>query len=323
MNVDGTKVDYAFNFRVYSRASTSYQYASASLSAAVYREGEITLDGKKRRLVVVDFNSNGRFDDEFAVDEKVRLSSGAAYARSGDIIFIDPKASTQGTRYSYDVTSSDDKHHVSKFVRIDGGFYNLKVSPAGDEVTLTAHSGGIGQIKNPNTGYRALVYGDGGFLKIHGDKSGQASLPEGDWKLFSYTIDRTGLAPVKTTEAVKTGTTVWQTFATALMGSSVMGSSVTMPRQTLVSASAKRDIPAVKVVKGKTVDFPFGPPYKPVVTVSSRGSSGSVSLGLSLVGSGGEICTGLSVNGGRPSAPEFTITDPAGKQVVQGKFKYG
>jgi len=29
------------------------------------------------------------------------------------------------------------------------------------------------------------------------------------------------------------------------------------------------------------------------------------------------------VNGGRPEQPEFTITDPKGEVVQQGRFEYG
>jgi len=44
---------------------------------------------------------------------------------------------------------------------------------------------------------------------------------------------------------------------------------------------------------------------------------------MALIGSGGERCSGIYVNGSRPPAPEFTITDPDGKKVQTGKFEYG
>ena len=46
-------------------------------------------------------------------------------------------------------------------------------------------------------------------------------------------------------------------------------------------------------------------------------------LQMSLIGSAGERCTGLIVDGGRPPKPEFTITDPQGKVVQTGNFEYG
>jgi hypothetical protein len=44
---------------------------------------------------------------------------------------------------------------------------------------------------------------------------------------------------------------------------------------------------------------------------------------MSLVGIGGEVCSNLIVDGGRPGKPAFTITDPDGKVVERGTFEYG
>ena len=35
----------------------------------MYRRGEITLDGKKYTIAVLDWNSNGRFDDVLSLPE--------------------------------------------------------------------------------------------------------------------------------------------------------------------------------------------------------------------------------------------------------------
>ena len=70
--------------------------------------------------------------------------------------------------------------------------------------------------------------------------------------------------------------------------------------------------------------MPFGPPYKPVVKrLGFDGREEGRALALSLVGSAGEVCTNLMVDGGRPAKPEFTITDAEGKVVQQGNFEYG
>ena len=44
---------------------------------------------------------------------------------------------------------------------------------------------------------------------------------------------------------------------------------------------------------------------------------------MSLVGSAGEICTNLIVNGGRPGKPKFTISTEKGEEVDTGNFEYG
>jgi hypothetical protein len=79
----------------------------------------------------------------------------------------------------------------------------------------------------------------------------------------------------------------------------------------------------VTVREGETVKLPFGPPYKPTVTTSHRAGTPAASLGMSLVGSAGEQCSNLMVDGRRPPDPTFTITDPEGTEVQAGKFEYG
>jgi hypothetical protein len=318
IEADGTKLVYAFSFSVRSQTTSEFSYASAALSAAAYREGEITLEGKKRQIVLLDFNSNGRFDDMLTLRDDVRSSSGKVSPSYGDILLLDPAASRSGGFLNpYDVTTSDGRYQVGEIVGIDGRFYDLKITPAGDKLSLTPSSAPMGKVSNPNDGFRAVVYGDRGVLKITGGKSQPATLPEGKWKLLSYTIDRTiheEKEEEKEEEKAKE-----QTFPFSL------GGLISRPRYTMVSAQAAGDGPAVEVREGKTVKFPFGPPYKPVVE-SSRGISGDadqVSLALSLVGTGGEICTNLVVDGGRPEKPEFTITTPDGKEVDTGKFEYG
>ena len=97
-------------------------------------------------------------------------------------------------------------------------------------------------------------------------------------------------------------------------------------RYTMAMAQGTAAYKPVKVVKGETVEFPFGPPFKPTVTAQyfEDGNQHKVlSLGMDLTGSTGEICTNMMVDGGRPSKPEFVITDSKGKEVQKGSFEYG
>jgi hypothetical protein len=320
LDAGGTKMEYAFFFRVYSNRSGTLQYAVASLSAAAYRDGEMTLGGKKRRFVLVDFNSNGRFDDRLEVDKNVRLSGGEIYPRLGDMLYIDPDPNRTAFSFSYDTTRNDEQYPVSKLINLDGRFYDLEISVSGDTLTLSPSSVPVGFVVNPNDNYRALVYGEQGFLKISGGKSKPASLPEGGWKLASYTIDRTGL-PAEAGKPGKKdeGSSLLRSLAEAIAGSAGRSG----PQFTLVSARAKADYAAVKVREGQTVAMPFGPPYKPVVEVAGRSRPDAVALSMSLVGSTGEICSDLMVGGGRPKSPEFTITTTDGKEVQRGSFEYG
>ena len=96
----------------------------------------------------------------------------------------------------------------------------------------------------------------------------------------------------------------------------------------LVSATATDKCKAVTVRKGETVELPFGAPYTPTVTAAYQVADGKEAepktyLQMTLIGVGGEACTNMTVNGGRPGKPEFTITDPEGKVVQKGSFEYG
>ncbi len=316
IEVDGKKLDYAFTFSVYSHASSSYSYANASLRSAAYREGEITLDGKKRRIMLIDFNSNGRFDDAASIRDDVRGSNGTVYPRMGDMLYIDPKV-TQGYRNPYDPTSGEDQHQVGKLICMSGRFFDLKIDPAGETLSLERSSIPVGYVTNANKGFRAQVYGDRGILTVSPDDSGKAPLPAGKWNLMSYTINKTA-APKPKSEAKKKDE---KKSALGVIGGMLTSS---RPRRTLVSARGTGDSKPVKVVTGKTVEMRFGPPYKPQVNASNaRPGQKTISLGMSLVGCGGEVCSAIYVNGSRPSAPKFTISTKDGKEVAAGKFKYG
>lgn len=347
LDVDGAKVDYAFFFRLYSYKSKDYSYVSASLNAAAYREGKMTLDGRERRVFLIDFNSNGRFDDEMAIYDQVHTPEGQLQPKFGDILMVDPDVKNLSRRISYEVTPGSGRYYVSNLVAVDDQFYNLKASPAGDKLTLTASKAPLGQVTNPNDNFAAIVYSDKGFVQIRGEKGKPCSLPEGEWKLLNYTIDvpkeqEKPKAPKSDakkdekadgkTEAKKTDgkdekkNSLLGTLAKALLGSSTPSVSISGGREdySYVSAQATQDYKPVKVTAGKTVTLPFGPPYKPVVKTSYyRDDRKQAELELLLVGSAGEICSDMMVHGGRPGSPEFTIKTQDGKVAAEGAFKYG
>lgn len=336
LEAGGTKYEYAFSVNVtYQAIDQSMGYASASFSAAAYREGEITLEGKKRKVALVDFNSNGRFDDAMSVRDDVRGRAGEVYPQYGDILLVDPQASSPVYLNPYDVTSSGNRYNVSKLVSIDGKFYDMAIAPAGEKLSLKPATPSIGYVTNPNEGFTAVVYSDKGFMKISGGKSKPAPLPEGTWKLLSYTIDQTGIEEKpkpppekkeKPGEKGKEGQKPSELLSAVVraLGGGVAASAPVMPmRFTRVSAQATRDCKPFEVRKGQTVALPFGPPYKPVVSVEYAQSPEQVRLGMTLVGSAGERCSDMMVRGGRPTRPEFTVSNPKGEIVYRGNFEYG
>jgi hypothetical protein len=232
------------------------------------------------------------------------------------MIYVDPQAAQGAYAFGYDATTSDVQHHVAKVLNIGGRFYDVRITPAGDTLTLEPSSLAVGHVSNANRGYRALVYSDQGLLKVCGDAEGRAPLPAGSWKLLTYTIDQTGRGdPAKPAAAEPS-------LLQVLAGALLRRDEPARPTYTMVSARAKRDYAAVEVRAGETAELRFGPSYTPRVTGSFQ-SGDKVSLGMSLVGIGGEVCSNLVVEGGRPDKPAFTITDPDGKVVQRGTFEYG
>jgi len=89
LSLDGVQFAYSFFLSAYSQVQSSSEppdFARANLNSAVYREGDVELDGKKHRVILLDFNSNGRFDDEFGVNNQ----GDRIYPVFGDKLFVDP-----------------------------------------------------------------------------------------------------------------------------------------------------------------------------------------------------------------------------------------
>ncbi len=317
IEVDSEKLDYACSLRVTAYGTNDYGYVNSSFSSAAYREGEITLGGKKHRLLLIDFNGNGRYDDRGKFDRSVHMSDNQVYASRGDLLYVDPDLEAT-SRNPYDVTSAEDLYEVSRLVLVDGQFHELTVSPSGSKLTLEPSKVPVGHVTNPVGAFSALVYGEPGVIKIRSDDSGKALVPAGSWKLKNYTLDRTGFEPAKKA-APQAEPSVLDVLAEAL-GPTF---DARAPGSTVVAANATMDYQAVDVQEGQATELAFGPPYRPMVSVQYRQSANQVSLGMSLVGSAGEICTSMRVNGTQPAKPKFTVTDPAGKTVVEGEFEYG
>ena len=336
IDADGTTIDSAIVLSANSQMSRDFNYTSVQINAAAYRTGEITLEGKKHHVVLIDFNSNGRFDDAMKIRTDVHGSGGQIYPEQGDMLLIDPEKNIGKRQFDspYDATSADYRHNVSKLICIDGRYYDMKITPAGDKLTLEPSSVAFGHVTNPNDNFHAMIYSDAGFLKISGKKNTPIPVPEGQWKLLSYTIQT---EPPKPAEPAKKEIKKDAKQLSLLdllknaFGANPDVDVVSSNRPSMVAAQATDQYKAVKVVKGETVVLPFGPPYKPVVTAQNYGNPKEVNpellqivnLEMSLVGSAGEICTNLMCGNGRPGKPEFTITDPKGKVVQQGSFEYG
>ena len=337
IHVGDTEQDYAFFMTARAYAMTQYVEGAnaepkktwqgyAEFMPAVYREGEITLDGKKHKIALLDYNANGTFDNatELYGDENFRKQRKAAYAISGDMLLVDPDSKVLSVGYGFNVSDRPERRHVSKLVWIEDRYWELKVAPSGETITLTPSERPTGTVSHPALRYHAVVYGEQGFLAIHGSKDTPVVLPEGEWKLLDYTIDLTepkkppATAPAK---AEKPSNTLLGNLFQSITGS--IGSDRDRPDITIVSANAPWDYKPVKIAKGQATPMPFGPPYKPAVSVGYFRDKDTANLQMQLLGSAGEECSNLMVKGDRPPAPTFSIATVKDEIVERGKFEFG
>ena len=352
IHVDGAKTDCSFFPRASSVSGPGFSFVHLSLTAASYRVGEITLDGKKHTVALLDHNGNGRFDDAIGRPEKVQTPEGEIDTAPiyGDALLLDP----QNAKPRQDVFGEpaiDCQQWLSKLARIGDRYYDLKVAPAGDQITLTPSKVPIGYLTNPHQGLAAVMWGDAGLVQTVKGGSKPVAMPEGEWRLLSYTIEvqqdsPPAASPEKRKDAAEKKPTGKEKPAAerkdadkepvkiAFLGTIVrLMLGVSGPDDesrmgpagySVVSAHATKECKPVTVRQGQTVTLPFGPPYRPVVTASyNHHESGRAALWLALVGSGGEEVAYMLVDGRRPPAPEFAISTVKGDVVKKDRFEYG
>jgi hypothetical protein len=333
IDVDGKELAYSFFLRVNSQTSPNFSYASASLSAASYRKGEITVDGNPLKLVVLDYNGNGRFDDVMSVSDNIRGAQGEIYPLYGDMLLIDPqKTSRTGTDW-YSSTN-ERRQYISKLNAFEGKFYQIKVSPTGDELTWTPSTTPLGNISSPHAPCSVELIGDQGYLALKLEKDQPTPVPEGKWRLLSYNITikdwkepekkETEEKKEKADKQAPAKSSLWDILAKALSGLNPrVASEATYGPANLsfISARGTRDCEPINVQAEGTTILKFGPPYKTSVRTSSM--PGIANLQLVIQGSQGEVVSNLFINGKRPDKPELTITDPKGEVVQTGSFEYG
>jgi hypothetical protein len=355
IDVDGKKLEYCFFASGYAygmEEDKAPQYARVAFNAGVYRDGKITLDGKEHRIALLDFNSTGRFDDAYSVNKDVSGQNDSLYATTGDMLLVDPDTRGFAGSLGYDLTDRKERVPVSKLVLIGEKYYETKITPTGDEITLDLFKGAVASAVNANcVRYEAVVFGDDGMLKIVGEKDKPVALPVGEWRLFSYRADNspppksanepTAKAeskdgakdtPTKPADKTKKTNTALSKAVRAWLGvqdaeeedeDNEPSSFPLRPRYTLASGNATKGSPAFKVQEGRTTFMKFGPPYQPTVKITYWRDPHTAQLGLVIVGTGGEVLDDLMVDGNRPRAPTFQIISPAGEIILRGKFEFG
>jgi hypothetical protein len=176
---------------------------------------------------------------------------------------------------------------LGKVIQVAGEWYAVEVSSDGSAITFKKFEGDAGTVSVPGGNLELILSSDNGVFKVTGSE-GKFRLPAG-----RYTV-----AGLVLSAADKDGA-----------------------KWTLMAQPAK-DMATVEVAKGETKPLKVGAPL--VVKADATGSGQQVTLGLSILGQGGEkYGAGASKNGTLQPSPKFKIVDESGKEIGAGEFEYG
>ncbi len=297
-----------------------------SLAGAAHREGMALVGGVPRRFILLDQMSTGRFD-RFPVRLLYRIpASPGMPAEEGETLqavnwlLVDPEPSD--VYASQEVTAAPGQHLLSSLLQWDGEFYDVAVTPGGERLTLTPSARPTGQLRGAGADVTAVFFGEPGAVTVEGGPDRPMVLPEGEWRLLSYTIDLTGREQREA--EVPTAAEEGSLLPRLAQPQATVASPPNRPPQRTVLHAAARGGAAVNVVAGEVVESPLGPPFRPVIQVTpDTRREGTVNLGVVFLGAYGEWITHLLVAGTPPAHPTFQVLDPNDEVVASGQFEYG
>ena len=193
LDAKGQSIDYSFLPSLLCQESRSDAYATVTFYAAVMREGYITQGRKRTRLMLLDHNSNGLFDDAVSIRPDGSVAE-------GDLLLINPnpkKRLLPAPTWAATATSS------AKPSASAGNSIGWRLRRRASSLKLTPTKFSMGCVVNSSPLYRATLFSpDYGVVVIGGSKDQKISLPEGEWRVLSYMV-----------EAGRRGTMLAATFA--------------------------------------------------------------------------------------------------------------
>ncbi len=255
-----------------------------------YYTGFVSLGGSNRRIAVVDFNSNGLFNDYFKVPSL--WTSGDRLLANGDQILID----TDGDgRLEGRYPGEKELYPYARYVQVDGRWYSLDIAAHGAKVEVETAQPRLGtiEISARKGSYSVQLAPAGGVLKlVPTDQTIQ--VPADTYRLFRYTAE------------AKNSSGNW-----------------------CYDARAAKSEKKFEVVENAILPLRLGPPlfvnvsYRTQDAQADQPKAGdTIVLRLNVTGGRGERCS-IEKNGERPPPPTFKVVNETGKTVLSGDFEYG
>ena len=231
-----------------------------SAYAGCWYEGQVKIGDKKTHFVLVDYNCNGTFDDK-------------SKDFNSDRILIGPEQKTV-------------EHYVGNFLEYDEKLYRVNIAEDGAFIDLTPSSEvTYGTITMPESITSFSAGGMNGMFN-RTVENGQATLPEGDYRVYSWEIARNDNKGVE-----------WK----------LEGSGFPSNKNFVVKADSAANLDIGEPVFSK---------------LDSESKNGAYSFNQSLSGKSGERIS-LTKAGRRVPAPKVHIRNKTGKYDRTFTLEYG
>ena len=257
------------------------------MNSACYAKGTITLGAKTYKVVFVDSNTNGLFNDHFLTPKG--MGGNQVYA-SGDGFGIDLNGDD---KFDMKQGQGTEVFPLGKYLSLGQKCYEIELAPSGRSYTLAKTKAKCGVIALEAQDATAILINSDGGLRVAGKNT---TVPEGSYQLCSNRV-----------EAKDGEGQLWQALGTGLA------------KQPPVVVTAKKTTP-LAVGAPFTAEVTVSPNGGNVyaMSLSIKGQGGEVYAANSFQ-KVGKTDTNIQFS----PKPKVKIVDKDGKEVATGDFEYG
>jgi hypothetical protein len=161
-------------FKVYAQVRDKYAYIR--YSSAGYYIAQVKFGDKSHRVVLLDYNSNGRYDDKTVGN------------RRGDRILIDYN---DDGKFENQYQREGEVAYINKYLYVDGVYYGLQVAPNGSSLTLTQPEVQLGKLQVEEPNVALTISGANGKYRYSREAGNEPfMIPVGDYVVEQATVSR-------------------------------------------------------------------------------------------------------------------------------------
>jgi len=167
-------------YHVQAKVLARPEYQRIVLTSAAYCEGALTIDGKPRRIVLLDTEMNGCFDGVYK--ERGRSGDGAIYY-GGDVLLMDQDG--DGALRN-DYNESREVYRLGKFLAFGKQLYTIEIDPGGRRLSIDKADTDAGLIVCKAEGASADLVGKAGAIKLNAPA---IRVPTGEYRLAGCSFE--------------------------------------------------------------------------------------------------------------------------------------